>query len=244
MRNSKRKKVLLGLVLGLLVFSFIPGTLANGVIKRSLDDAWLYQLDGKTPLNDYIGAWSPSEQLIIFPHFNADGNFVSILDCDYHGHVHEREMPDGRHMITVQIHVKEAPVTVEKFDPANPIVYFDGYLDYLFILKFIVDLTEWPQWIVKAGFDDDGFDDDTGYVGLPAYLPLAFDSLMMYEFGLEFVSVIFIGTAKGVMVNGLNGLEYGDAAKLKVATIGFVDRGYNFINPFMPIWPLDYLKLF
>jgi hypothetical protein len=242
MKKSIRTKSLLGVVLGLLIFSFIPGTLACKVINRSLDD-WLYQMNSQTPLNDYIGAWA-SGQLIVWPHIGYEEGFVSILDCDYHGHILEREMSDERHLITVQIHVKGVPVTVETNDPENYVVLFDGEMNYLFQLKFIINLTEWPQWLVIAGYDDDGFEDDTGYVGLPAYLPLTFDSLMWYEFGLEFVSVIFISTAKGVMVNDWNGLETGDNAKLKVATHGFANREYNFLEPFVPTWPLDYLKLY
>ena len=240
----KNKKIKLGLILilGLSALSLISTVQGCATINRSLDD-WLYQMNSQTPLNDYIGAWA-SGQLIVWPQIGYEEGFVSILDCDYHGHILEREMSDGRHLITVQIHVKGAPVTVETNDPENYVVLFDGEINYLFQLKFIIDLTEWPQWLVIAGFDDDGFEDDTGYVGLPAYLPLTFDSLMWYEFGLEFVSVIFIGTAKGVMINDWNGLETGDNAKLKVATLGFAKRGYNFLEPFVPTWPLDYLKLY
>jgi hypothetical protein len=193
-------------------------------------------------MNDYIGAWALNE-LIIFPQFNSDENFISILDCDYHGHILEREMSDGRHLITIQIHVKQAPVTVETFDPSNYIILFDGKMDYLFQLKFIIDLTIWPSLLVPW-LDDDGFDDDTGYVILPAYIALALDSAMSYEMGLEFISVILVGTAKGVMINDWNGLNSGENAKLKVRTVGFAKKGYNFINPYFPIWPLDYIKLY
>jgi hypothetical protein len=240
----KNKKILLGVVLGLLVISFVPSVLGHGTISRSLKDDWLLSVDGVTPLNDHIGYWA-SEQLIVFPHREYDPywNFVSILECDYHGHLFERELPDGRHMITVFIQVTEAPVLVETYDPSNPVTLFAGKMDYIFQLRFIVDLAVWPPFLVPW-LDDDGFDDETGYVILPGYLPLAFDSLMWYEFGLEFVSVLFIGTAKGEMVNDWNGLELGDTAKVIVATYGSAKKGYNFIDPFAPIWPLDFIKLY
>ncbi|MFW9827954.1 MAG: hypothetical protein ACFFEY_10195 [Candidatus Thorarchaeota archaeon] len=243
----KNKKILLGVVLGLLVVCFVPSILGHGTISRSLKDDWLLAVDGVSPLNDHIGYWA-SEQLVICPHREYDPywNFVSILDCDYHGHLFDRELPDGRHMITVFIQVKGAPVLVETYDPdpSNIITLFTGKMDYIFQLRFIVDLVEWPPWLVIAGFDDDGFDDETGYVLLPAYLPLAFDALMMYEFGLEFISVLFTGTAKGEMVNDWNGLELGDTAKVVGATYGSAKMGYNFIDPYWPIWPCNFIKLF
>ena len=116
-------------------------------------------------------------------------------------------------------------------------------LNYLFQLKFIINIEKWTASI--AGWlDDDGFDDETGYVILPLYLPLAINSLWGMDMGLEFVSVHFIGTGKGEMVNNWNGLEKGDTAKLKVATYGFAGKGYNFIDVWAPIWPLDYIKLY
>ena len=241
----KNTKILLGAVLGLLVLSFVPTVLGSGTIKRSLEDDWLIAVDGVTPLNDYIGYWA-SEQLIIFPHRDYDPywNFVSILECDdYDGHILERELPDGGHMITVHMRVKGAPVIVETYDPSNPITLFKGKMDYIFQLKFIIDIEVWPTFLVPWA-DDDGFDNETGYVILPGYLPLAFDSLLWYEFGLEFVSVLFIGTGKGEMVNDWNGLELGDTAKVIVATYGSAKKGYNFIEPFSPLWPLDFIKLY
>ena len=238
----KTKKILLGVVLGLLVFSFVPTVLGSGVIKRSLEDDWFIQVDGQSSMNDHIGWWA-SEDLIIFPHSDSDWSFVPITACDeYHGYIHEREMTDGRHLITVHIRVKGAPVMVETFDPDNYVTLFEGKMNYLFQLKFIIDIEIWPTFLLFL--DDDGFDNKTGYVILPLYLPLAIDSLWGMDMGLEFVSVHFVGTGKGEMVNDWNGLERGDTAKLKVATYGFAENGYNFINVWAPVWPLDYIKLY
>jgi hypothetical protein len=236
------KRILLGLILGFLILSFIPTSQGCGTVKRSLEDDWLYQADGQTPLNDYIGYWV-SEELIAYPHLESNWNFVSILDCNYYGHILDREMPDGRHMITVHMIVKGAPVMIETFNPSNPVTLFAGEMNYIFQLKFIIDIDIWPAFLVPW-LDDDGFDNETGYVILPGYLPLAFDSLMWYEFGLEFVSVLFIGQGKGEMLNEWNDLELGDAAKVIVATYGSAKEGYNFIDPFMPLWPLDFIKLY
>jgi hypothetical protein len=72
------------------------------------------------------------------------------------------------------------------------------------------------------------------------------DEFFSEFFGVEFISVIFIGTAKGVMLNDWNGLEAGDNAKLKVSTLGFANRGYSFttMGGYLPIWSLNYLKLY
>ncbi len=247
--KNKKTKIGLILILGLSALSFMSTVQGCEVIKRSFDD-WFYEMNGVNHLNDNLGVWT-SGQLIVWPQFGYEEPFISILDSDYHGHILEREMSDGRHMITVQIHVKGAPVTVETFDLDNYLVLFDGEMNYLFQLRFIINLTSWSQNLVRMGFDDDGFENDTGYIGLPAYVVISMassDGFFSELFGVEFVNVIFIGTAKGVMVNDWNDLEAGDNAKLKVATLGFANRGYSFITtnipPYIPIWSLDYLKLY
>ena len=235
----KNKKILLGLVLGLLVLSFIPVSQGCGTVKRSLEDDWLYEVDGQTPLNDFIGLWA-SEQLIVFPHLDSNWNFVSILDCDYYGHILDREMPDGRHMITVHMQVKGAPLMVETFDPSNPVTLFAGEMNYIYQLKFIIDIDVWPTFLVPW-LDDDGFDNETGYVILPEYnLPIIYGSML----GLEFVSVLFIGAGEGEIINYWDGLEPGDTAKVLLGTYGSAKKGYDLIYSFTAIWPLNFIKLY
>jgi hypothetical protein len=64
------------------------------------------------------------------------------LECDYTGFVHDREMDDGRHMITVHMRVKGVPVVVETLDPENYMTLFRVKMDYLYVQKFIVNITE------------------------------------------------------------------------------------------------------
>jgi len=234
----KYKKILLGVVLGLLLISFVPTVLGCATVKRSLEHDWFFQVDGQSPLNDNIGWWA-SEKLVVFPH-DYGVNFVPIWECDdYYGYILDREMRDGRHMITVTIIVKGAPVVVETFDPDNWFIVFEGKMNYLYRLKFIIDLKIWPDLLV-GWLDDDGFDNETGYVILPFQeFPLFYGSML----GLEFVSVLLIGTGKGKMVNYWNDLSPGETARLKVGAYGSAKKGYDFIYSWTTLWPLDFIKL-
>ena len=51
-------------------------------------------------------------------------------------------MDDGRHMITVHMRVKGVPVVVETLDPENYMTLFIVKMDYLYVQKFIVNITE------------------------------------------------------------------------------------------------------
>ena len=105
-------------------------------------------------------------------------------------------------------------------------------MDYIYIQKFIVDITEWPKWLIGWA-DDNGFDDD-GNILLPVYfIPIVFGSI----FGFEFVSIKFIGSGKGTAVNNWNGLEPGDSAQVKVGQFGVANEG-------IVDWKIDYIKVY
>ena len=237
MRNSRKTQLLIVTVVGILLFSFVPtiqGYKGNGTIKRSLDD-WFYAADG-SDLNPHIYAWASdtlSEPVIMYPHIDAYWNLVPVWECDYTGFVHDRELSDGRHMITVHMRVKGVPVVVETLDPENYLTLFIGEMDYIYEQKFIVNITEWANWLVVLEIDDDGFDDD-GNILLPrGDIPMVFGLM----FGFEFVSMKFIGSGKGTAVNYWNELEPGDAAHVKVGQFGVANEGS--ID-----WKIDYIKVF
>jgi hypothetical protein len=237
MRNSKKTQLLIVAVVGIILFSFIPavqGSQGHGTIKRSLDD-WFYVVDG-SDLNPHILAWASdtlSEPVIMYPHFDAGWNLVPIWECDYTGFVHDREMSDGRHMITVHMRVKGVPVIVETFDPENYKTLFIGEMDYIYVQKFIVNITEWSNWLVMLGIDDDGFTDD-GNILLPRQdIPMVYGSM----FGFEFVSILVIGGGKGTAVSEWNGLEPGDSAKTKIGQYGVANEGS--ID-----WKIDFIKVY
>ena len=234
MRNSRKTQLLIVTVVGIILFSFIPAVQGYGTTKRSLDD-WFYDANSD-PLNPHINFWASdtlSEPVIMFPHFDMGWNLVPVWECDYTGIVHDKEMSDGRHMITVHMRVKGVPVVVETFNPENPTTLFVGEMDYIYVQKFIVNLTEWAFWLVLLGFDDDGFD-DYGNILLPrGDIPMAYGSM----FGFEFVSILFIGGGKGTAVNEWNGLEPGDSAKVKIGQFGVADEG-------SVDWKIDYIKVY
>jgi len=212
----------------------MPLVQANGTTQRSLDD-WFYAVDGSY-LNADVFVWASdtgSEPLIMFPHIDPAWNLVPIWDCDYTGFVHDREMSDGRHMITVHMRVKGVPVIVETYNPENPITLFVGEMDYLYQYVFIVDCDEWAYWLVFLEFDDDGYDDN-GNILLPrGDIPIVYGSM----FGFEFISILFIGGGKGTAVNDWNGLETGDSAHVKVGQFGVATDG-------SVDWKIDYIKVY
>ncbi len=234
MRNSRKIQLLSVAVVGIILFSFIPAAQGYGTTKRSLDD-WFYAAYGG-PLNPHINAWASdtlSDPIIMYPHFDAGWNLVPIWECDYAGFVHDREMSDGRHMITVHMRVKGVPVVVETLDPENYMTLFIGEMDYIYVQKFIVNITEWSNWLVMLEIDDDGFTDD-GNILLPRQdIPMVYGSM----FGFEFVSILVIGGGKGTAVSEWNGLEPGDSAKTKIGQYGVAtEDGID--------WKIDYIKVY
>ncbi len=237
------KKILLGIVLGLLVISIVPAALGYTTVKRSLDKDWFRETDIMPRNNPAIGWWA-SEELTIFPNYDSNWNLLPIRECDvYYGHIIDREMPDGRHMIIVTINVKGAPVIVETYNPTNSFTLFIGKMNYLYQQKFIIDLDLLPLMLIPW-LDNDEFEDETGYVILLGYyIPLVFGEIYP-EMGLEFVSVHFIGIGERKLVNSWNGLEAGDTAKVNLGALGFATKGYELINLFLDIWALDFIKLY
>jgi len=231
MKNSKRTKILLAAVVGLFLVCFIQSSLACKTIKRSLDD-WFYDANGM-PLNPNVGTWN-SDELIIFPH--SDG--TPVWEYDYNGFVHDRVMSDGRHMITVKMRVKGVPVIIETYNPENPITLFVGEMDYLYKQKFIIDLNIWPSFLIPWA-DDDGFD-EYGNVLLPVhYIPLMFYNYngMLFPFGIELISVKFIGIGEGVLVNSWNNLDAGEDVS---AIVEMFAKG----NGESVEWPMNFIEFF
>ena len=247
----KNTKILLGVVLVLLVFSFVPAVLGYSTVKRSLDTEW-FRETGIFPRNNPTIGWWASEQLIAYPNYDSDWNEIPIWECDaYSGHIIEREMSDGKYMITVTIIVKGAPVIVETFNPANPVTLFKGKMDYIYQQKFIIDLDFWAQFLAEnTPYDVDGVNDgyENGHIILPGYFISIFDDYLerMYglSMGLDFVSVLLVGHGKGEIINSWNGLEPGDIAKINLGALGTAGKGYKLIDYNFFIWPLNHIKLY
>jgi len=167
MKNSKKTQLLTVAFLGIFAFSFVP-IVQGYTFKRSLDD-WFYYNTGD-PMNPHIGPWfsdTLSEPLGLYPHFDINWDLVPIWECeDYTGFVLEREMSDGRHMITVHMRVKGVPVVVEALDLVNPAIIFKGTMNYMFQLKFIIDIRMWAYILVHQVGEDTAFDEN-GNILLP-----------------------------------------------------------------------------
>jgi len=239
MKKSKTvSTVLLGVILGLLVLSFVPSVLGWGwssfwssTTVRPLDD-WFYTAWGG-PLNPDIGAWS-SDTLVIKPHVDIEGNVIAVWDCEhYSGCVLDKELSDGRRQITVNLQVEGVPVVIETLDPENSIVVFKGIMNYRYQQKFIIDLDVWPFFLIPWA-DDDGYDEN-GNVLLPgALLPMLYGSAL----GFEFISVLLFGSGEGEIVNTWDDMEQGTHAEVKVAMIGYE------MEDFGVVWPIDFINIF
>lgn len=222
----------------------------GATVTRSLDTDWFRESEGQPRNNPCIGWWT-NYPLFLLPHFGPDGTFVPIWDCDdYSGKITEKVLSDGRHLVTVNIFVEGAPVWVKEQGCFRTI--FIGEINYVYQQKFIIDLEVWPSFLVPW-LDDDGFEDETGLVILPTYYIPLLSSLRTFgiDFGLEFVSVLFMGTGEGMMVNPWHQFQPGDSASVMFGVYGTLEEGYSWIRepiydkaPFGDVWSLDFLKLY
>lgn len=243
-------------IFGILIISFATTVYGGSSIKRPLDD-WFYDVNG-FDMNTHVGYWVDGFQVIPqaidYDIANEEWILKPIYQCDYDGFILDRDMHDGRHMITVNINVKNAPVIV-----APPYWWggyywvFQGFMDYDYEYKFIVDIEVWADWLVLLGFDDDGFDVN-GNILLPRWdIPMFYGSI----FGFEFISVHFHGNGEGVIVNyweeGNRIWQPGDSAKFTTNMLGLKKDdfkpdhpNYMLANDNIPwnvLWAIDFVKI-
>lgn len=230
-------------IASMIAISIIPtvqgwgGRRNRNFVIRSLDD-WLYNVTGG-PLNPDVGGWASdtlSDPLVIWPHYDRFWELTAVWDCEkYYGFVIDREMSDGRRMITVNMLVKGVPVFMRAIDPVtgSSMVIFEGTMNYLYRYKFIIDLEVWPYFLIPWA-DDDGYDEN-GNVLLPVgFIPLFYGSAL----GCEFVSILFMGSGKGEMLNDWNDLEQGECAEFSVGMLGIAQE-----EPDVE-WPIDFIKVY
>jgi hypothetical protein len=241
-------------IFGILIMGSIPAVQGASSIKRPLDD-WFYDVSG-FDLNPHVGGWVDGYQVrpqaIDYNTTTDEWIYKPIWECTYDGFVLDRDMQDGRHMITVNIIVKNSPVIV-----APPYWWggyywvFEGVMEYKYQQKFIVDLEVWAGWLVMLGMDDDGFDEN-GNILLPRWdIPFYYGSI----FGFEFISVHFHGVGEGVIVNYWDQWEPGDSAKLSTNMVGLKKEDFKLDHPkYWPadlsglpwsvLWAVDFVKLY
>ncbi|MFX1242765.1 MAG: hypothetical protein ACFFA7_16080, partial [Promethearchaeota archaeon] len=166
------KLIILGL-LGIFIFSVIPVVTANEgkVTERPLDD-WLIPnwnffwwgeqnwafADFVSPYTGYVAKmgfpWPCDNEICGFGSFVEDMVYENSLvsgDTIIDGNIKERELADGTALVTLQLDVKNAPLTM--YDIYDLIFYCfgltpeaqailgageDGYIDYKVLIKFII----------------------------------------------------------------------------------------------------------
>ncbi|MFX1497318.1 MAG: hypothetical protein ACFFBH_07315 [Promethearchaeota archaeon] len=236
-------------IFGILIMGAIPAVQGASSIKRPLDD-WFYDVFGYD-LNPNVGGWVDGYQVrpqgIDYNMTTDEWIYQPIWECTYDGFILDRDMHDGRHMITVNINVKNAPVIVAPpFGSGGYYWVFQGFMDYKYQYNFIIDIEVWAGWLIMLGFDDDGFD-EYGNILLPRWdLPMVYGSV----FGFEFISVHFHGDGEGTIVNywdeswvgnGDRIWEPGESAKLSTNMVGLVKDDFKLDHP--NYWPSEYSGL-
>lgn len=166
-KKMKKKHAILVVTIGALLLGFFPAVTAKQVTARPLDD-WLDANYSAFPwgaqnwaFSDFYSQESWLAAKMGFPWPKAGfGPFVTDLiyenglvvgDTIIEGSIKERELSDGTALITLQLDVKNAPLTVYNIfdlmlycrgittDPM-PVLGLeeDGYIDYKVIYKFII----------------------------------------------------------------------------------------------------------
>lgn len=232
MEKSKVKRLVLLVILVTVIFSLIPAATAYGgkgkVKIRPIED-WLIanNLVDDQPMGYMVDF---DRNLAIQPHlidptYPPWGYYKPPLDCDYDGFVAERMLKDNKVLVSVNLHVKNAPFYV--FLPFGPIpdgipILF-GEMDYTYQFKFTIDLD-------ALGPND--FDEDGNIIYMPWWW------YVFVTFTLE--SVLICGRGSGELVNPYDSWEVGDAAKMNTMHyLVIVGEDYTGNNPNYNLYGLN-----
>jgi hypothetical protein len=235
-RTKLSQKILLSVIFGIMIFSFITTVAASEgrVIKRPIED-WLAAVellppeDPKLPLGG-MPDWDKG--LFIWPFLDDPTAFhwVSALDYNPQGCVLERKLKDNIMLVTVKMHVKGAPFYIRTasndFFAATDI--FCGYMDFSYELKFTIDLTT----LEPEDYDEEG--------------NIIFHTWNYYVWlgGGIFVSVFLCGHGTGQFLNPYDSWEEGDTGKMHViSNIVAVGPDYTGPNPYYNMLGLNEILL-
>ena len=170
----KKKHAILVITIGTLLLGFVPVVAANGrVTERSLDD-WLDPNYAAFPWGEENWAFadfmSPYSWLVVKmglawpkadmgPWINDMLYENSLVDGDtiIEGSIKERVLKDGTALITLQLDVTNAPLTVYNVDEFLDYCFgdagepqailgaeMDGYIDYKVVCQFIIPYSGAP----------------------------------------------------------------------------------------------------
>ncbi len=220
MKRSEMKRLVLVVIVLTTIFSFIPAAVAYSgkgkINKRPIED-WLAPV-----VRDPMGGMPDYDKMLIIWSFLDDPtkpHWASALDYDPKGFVIERELENNILLITIKMHVKNAPFHVTNFYLPIPeaIHIFSGIMNFTYELKFTIDLG-------ILGPDD--YDEDGNII----YRPWGY---YIWEGGGIFESVFLCGHGSGEFLNSYDGWEEGDTAKMHVISfIVKVGEDYTGPNPY------------
>lgn len=273
MNRSKIKKLILFATIGSLIFCFIPAVQAKSTVipieRWWEDNMWWYD---SFPF--FGGYADPDTNLVIRPlmydgEFHDEGTedpdddwmewFIDPLwNQDYEGFILVRELnskDDYELMVTVHLHVKDAPFLIVEWGSWPPITVFKGLLDYTETIAFKLDLDLYP------------FQDENGW-----YLPIwwmpffGWSTFDPRDDGILYVSTHFKASGEGMFENSWGKWEAGDTGKVECSQIALVkfiaEDGWdnhpnghpNYYPPYADdpldpyfylygeLWPVEYIK--
>ena len=239
MKRPQLKKLTLSVIVIIVFSSLIPAATAykgrsNKV--RPIED-WLManNLVDDPPMGG-MPDWE--KDLIIWPQlvdhsFIPEGLYKPPLTCTYSGIVLEKELDDNKILVSILLHVKDAPfIIVTSFmgDLPTSVPVFKGTMQYLYKLQFTIDLDSLdPE-------DPNDYDEDGNII----YQPWWWYVWVLYT--LESVSILARGS--GEFLTSYEGWEEGDTAKMNTfVSMKVVGEDYTGPNPYYNILGLFEITL-
>jgi hypothetical protein len=222
MKKPQLKSLVFCVIVMTVVLSAIPAAMAyreRQIKIRPIED-WLL---ANNLVNDLPMGGMPDydKGLTIWPHL-ADptyapvGYYIPPLTCDYHGIIVERKLSDNEILVSINLHVKDAPFYILS-DFAGDILtsthLFHGTMDYLYQLRFTIDLD-------TVGPDD--YDEDGNII----YKPWWWYVWVLYNLK----SVFLCARGSGEFLTSYEGWEEGDTAKM-TTNVFFLVVGEDYTGP-------------
>jgi hypothetical protein len=203
MKNSRKTQLLIVVIGGILLFSFLPTAQGwrrrTNVTIRPIED-WLQNSPfgiGVPWETVYVGGDGKGNDYWMWPD-SVDGVFTGN-QYEYDGHVKEKVLRDGSIEITVYLFLKDIYVELyyalydENNNPIWSMDYFGntgdlhsfGFADYFFRMKFILDAEYdgYAPWGIPPGTREAGC--MLPYFDAISYIP--------EEMGIHLKSLLFVG---------------------------------------------------
>jgi hypothetical protein len=225
MKKSQLKKLVLSVIVIMVFSSLIPATAAyNGRSTRirPIEDWLMANNRVDDPPMGGMPDWEKG--LVIWPHlvdhsYVPAGYYKPPLDCSYNGIVLEKELDDNKILVSILLHVRDAPfIVVTSFmgDLPSSVPVFQGTMQFLYKLQFTINLD-------TLGPDD--YDEDGNILYRPWWW------YVWVIFTLESVSILARGS--GLFLSAYEGFEEGDTANMNTfVSMKVVGPDYTGSNPY------------